>query len=781
MKKIWMLATANIRKAKGQAVSLLLFVVIAATFLNIGLMLYIDYGKSFDNRFEELNAPHTVILQSESITTKEQEAYLKQYPRVTEVERQYVVAANGDYFMNGDKASGVILFANAEQPQKMNPPLLVGESLPLTDNAIYVPYMIKTTGGYQLGDKYQLNLAGVELHFTIAGFTEEMPFGALMNNLYRFYVSAQRYADLEARFPEYHCVLQSVRLEESGLGAQLHLDYEKRFFYSQASAGTDTALIYFLNFDSIKSARIFIPSIIAMLIAAFALILLAVSLIVIRFRILNNIEEEMKDIGALKAIGYQSSQIIGSIVLQFAGTALLGGLLGMAASRLLAPLFATLLESQSAFIWHPGFNAALSAVAMCLLLGTVLLVAFSVARRIRKLPPLEALRSGLATHNFRKNRIQLEKAPAPLPLALALKQLFQNKKQSAMIAVIIAVVSFASVSGLSVYYNVGVETEAFIAVIAGEKPDVGLMLKTPDNDYVASLYSRPEVRKAFGYQNTSVLMNGYSVSSFVSKDFSLLEGSLLQVGRYPVHDNEVAINGLIGETLGLQIGDWVTIQQGSLQKEYLITGLIQLMENGGTNILMTYDGMRCIQPDFQFVQIYVYLHEGENAADFIRRLKADEGDIFSMTVDMQELVDAQFSSYGTIFAALAFGILAVTVLVVILVLYMVIKTMILRRKRDIGIQKALGFTTLQLMNQIALGFAPIALIGVLLGGLAGHFGFNPIFAALTHSAGIMKTDLPSPVSWTIATCIALAMLAYLISMLIAWRIRKISPYALVSE
>ena len=781
MGKIWMLTIANIRKAKGQAVSLLLFVMIASTFLSIGLMLHIDYGKSFDNRFEELNAPHTVILQSENITEKEQEKYLEQYPQVTQVEKQEIIATYGDYFMNGARTAGVIVFANAEKPQEMNPLRLVGESQPLTDSAIYVPYLMKTAGGYQLGDKYQLNLAEEELQFTIAGFTEEMSFGALMNTLYRFYVNEQYYAKLRVQFPDYHCILQSVRLEESNLGTQLHLDYEKNFFYSQVSVEQDSVFAYFLNFDSIKMARIFIPTIIAMLIAAFALILLAVSLIIIRFRIINNIEEGITGIGALKAIGYQSSQIISSIVLQFAGTALLGSLLGIVISRLIAPLFGTLLETQSAFIWRSGFNVLLSAMVVCILLGTVLLVAFSVAVRIRKLSPLVALRSGLATHSFHKNRVQLEKTYSPLTLALALKQFLHNKKQSVMITFIIVVVSFASVLGLTTYYNIGVKTDDFIAVVVGEKADVGFMLKIPDNEYVKSLNSRSDVRKAFGYQDALVLMDGYSVSAFIAKDFSLLEGELIQKGRYPVHDNEVAVNGLVAETVGLQIGDWVTVQKGSNKKEYLITGLIQLMQNNGINILMTYDGLRCIQMDFQFSQIYVYLHEGENSGDFIRRLKVDEGDIFSMALDSQEQIDAQFNSFGSIFAALAFGILTVTVLVVFLVLYMVIKTLILRKKRDIGIQKALGFTTPQLMNQIALGFAPIAFIGVLLGGLAGHFGFNPIFTAILRSAGIMKTELSTPVGWTIVTCIALVMLTYLISILIAWRIRKITPYTLVSE
>ena len=47
--------------------------------------------------------------------------------------------------------------------------------------------------------------------------------------------------------------------------------------------------------------------------------------------------------------------------------------------------------------------------------------------------------------------------------------------------------------------------------------------------------------------------------------------------------------------------------------------------------------------------------------------------------------------------------------------------------------------------------------------------------------GIVQVSLPVPLDQTIVTCAALTVLAYLVSMAIAWRIRKISAYTLVSE
>lgn len=780
MKKIIMLTAANIYKSKGQAVSLLIFVLIAVMFLNIGLVLYIDYGKSFDSRGEELNSPHTVIVQSAGFTTDEQLTYLEQYPGVTEVGKQDVIAGFGDYYLSGGKTNAGLIFAAVNEEQSMNPLSLIGDSRSLDENSIYVPYLMKAAGGYELGDDYKIIFAGKELHFIIAGFTEDIMFGASMLNDYRFYIHERMYARLSQDFTDHHCHLLTVRMTESGLGLQAEMDYIKEFYYSD---GYDDLFKITFSFDIAKEARTFIPTLMALLVVGFAMILLVVSLIVIRFGIINNIEESMINIGVLKAMGYKSKQIVFSILFQYGSISVAGGFFGVAASQLLLPVLARILESQSALIWNPNFNGILAAAALCFVLGTVLLVTFIATRRIKKLHPLNALRGGVGTHSFKKNHIPLDKSGGPLSFLLAMKQLMHSKKQVFMITIIIAIVTFASVTTLSLYYNTGVEKDAFASALLGEMPDAAFIVMIPSDtkDVMERLSERQEVRKVFYYQNTSQLVDEIDVMSTVSNDFSQLEGNMLYDGRYPKHFNEIAIGNNLSKAAGKKIGETITVTQNGNSKEFLITGINQSFNNGGMTVLMTYDGLLSLQSDFVLNQIYVYLNNGTEAKDFIKSVIAAEGNIFRTTVDTKEIIESQFGSFGSIFAAIAAAIFAMTVLVVVLVLYMIIKTMILRRKREFGIQKAVGFTTLQLMNQIALHYTPIIFSGVVLGGIAGFFSLNPLFAALTSSAGIIKVNMPSPLGWTIIVCLVLIMLAYTVSMLIAWRIRKISAYSLISE
>lgn len=783
MAKIIKLAQANIRKSKGQAVSLLVFVLIAVFLLNIGLVLFLKTGEFFDEKVEILNAPHTVIIQSEAITTDEQKTYLENYSGSTDVEVQNVLATQGDYYLNGSKSTGILIFAKGSDAQKMNPPSLIGDSLPLDTGSIYVPYLMKVAGGYELGDTYKFILEGKKVEYKIAGFTEEMMFGAMMNSLYRYYLPDDAYNQLQKDVPSLSCTLQSVRLEDSDNGMYLEVDYTKEFFSSNDAEGQESSFLFILAIDNAKVARSTIPTIMAIIIVSFALILLVVCIIVIRFRIISSIEEGVKNIGVLKATGYTSTQIVSSIVLQFVSIAAAGGIIGLLLAQVLMPTIARLIESQSALVWNPGFNLDLVALSFILIIAVVFITSLIVAGRVKKLTPLIALKGGESAKKVKRNRLPLETAAGPLSLVLSIKQLLRNKKQAFMVTVIVALVTFTSVASMSIYYNIGVDPDEFIGLIAGELPDAGLLLK--DNKKTAQVISNldenPDVRKSFEYQNTMLLVGDINVTTFVTHDFSQLEGNMLVEGSYPKSSDEVAIGGNVSKLVEKKIGDKILITSNGKEREYVVSGIIQMVNGGGINMIITDAGVKEIQENYLSNQIYIYLNEGVDAATFLSAVEKSEGDIFSSTVNLREIADAQFGSYGDIFGMLTVVILIVTMLVILLVLYMIIRTSILRRKKEFGIQKALGFTNVQLMNQISLGFTPMIIVGVVAGGLLGYLGFNPMFVALTSGMGILKAELISPMLWTMITCAGIVILSYLISLLISMRIRRISPYSLITE
>ena len=71
--------------------------------------------------------------------------------------------------------------------------------------------------------------------------------------------------------------------------------------------------------------------------------------------------------------------------------------------------------------------------------------------------------------------------------------------------------------------------------------------------------------------------------------------------------------------------------------------------------------------------------------------------------------------------AIMLMVLIITVIVVVMILYLVIKTMIIKRKKEFGVMKAIGYSTIQLMNQISISFLPVIITGVAIGGVLRVF------------------------------------------------------------
>ena len=783
MRQILPIIRANLRKGKGQAFSLLAFVLIAALLMNLGLLMMLGYGNYFEQRAEALHTPHFVMMEEERLFSQSQLDYMNNHPNVTGVEHESAISFRANVTYGSGKTPSIFIFLDASKTRAMNDLTLIEGTAPAAENEICLPYTFKTGGEYQLQDSFSLDAGNRYLSYTVCGFTEEIMFGSSNNQTYQVYVSHTGYTALSDKMPDSGSMILRARLLDPADSDAFLYDCIKQFFYTTSVDLADTAFIQALSWNTVKMVRTMMSDITSIILTVFAVLIILISLLVIRFRIRNSIEEGMTNTGALKATGYTGRQLLWAIVLQFSGIALVGVVAGVAVSYAVLPLVSQILELQTALQWQQGFDLLCSALTFVSILLAVSFVTWLTAHRIQSLQPLTALRQGLSTHSFKKNHLSLDRSRGALALLLAIKSALQTKGQMVMIFIIVMVVSFAATAGLSIYVNLGLQPESFAKVLGGEIPDAILVVADPDDmdDLKQLITDGAKTRKTFFYQDVTVMINDMQITTTAVEDFDLLEGSMLYEGRYPKHDNEICVSGALAAQESFSINDILKVTVGGRTAEYLVVGLIQTVNNGGLFSMMTIDGYLRVQPDYQPNTLCVYLTDNSATGEFISSINAQFSGKLASTINIKELTDAQLGMYGDIFFVIAIVLVVVTILVIILVLYLMLKTVILRQRRQLGIQKAMGFTTLQLMNQFALYYIPVIALGVAGGGLLGIFGFNSLFVALSRSMGIMTASLPPSVGGTILLCVVMILLAYLFAMLISWRIRKISAYALITE
>ena len=133
-------------------------------------------------------------------------------------------------------------------------------------------------------------------------------------------------------------------------------------------------------------------NLLVVILAAFAVIVLLVSLLLCRERIQNRIEAEMTDMGVLKALGYTGNGIIAAMMLPYGIVGILTVMFGIGISYILLPVLVSVIQLQAGFWLTIGFDAIGALIVVVLLLGMVFFFTYFAARKIKKLQPIWAIR-----------------------------------------------------------------------------------------------------------------------------------------------------------------------------------------------------------------------------------------------------------------------------------------------------------------------------------------------------------------------------------------------------
>jgi len=792
--KLWMHAIANIRKTKSSSSTLVIMFVIAALLLNAGLLVVINYGSFFNNLKEELKPSDVYYAIPDKIYTSEVKTYIDENEHVKQSQTNEGIVLDSNIMSQGKEKSFPIMFSNMDEKREISKWKFVGDHLPAEDMSVYIPDIFKAVSGYQLNDKIELKYTVEEtkevktLTFTVKGYTEDIYFSSTDTGYISFYLPEETYQKVKSILnkPEYLTHLVFVNLDdvknvtaiESGIREILNLNS------SSLMAADPSTMLVVIDLELIQLARCMMATMISAMMVMFALIIVIVCLLVVRFRIVNSIEEDIMKIGSLKSIGYTSRQIILSVILQFSLIASLGSLIGIALSYPALPAVSAVFEQQSGLKWEQGFDGGISGATFIILLLIIILVAFLAAHRISKLSPIHALRGETTARKYNRNYLPLEKANSNLPLALAFKSVLQSMKQNVMIIVILIAVTFSGVFGVIMYYNTTVDTKAF-AEVPGMEICNAIAVLNPEMDQtetVKAIESMDNVWKVQYLEEVKVKVDGSEVAAYVMDDYNRKETKLVYEGRYPENTNEITLAGILAERLNKTIGDTVTVSYGENEEQFKVVGLSNGSQMGGLNTsILSKDYVR-LNPSFKHQALYIYLDKGTDATKFVVELESKfDKSILLTAIDFDKEMAEGMAAYQNVVAAMGLAMLVITLLVVTLVLYFVISSSVIRKKRELGIQKAIGFTTYQLMNQLSISFTIPIIIGVVIGTLLGAFYTNPMMSISMKSMGVMKAGFIVNPYWVIIFGVATIVFSYLLSMLITWRIRKISAYALVTE
>lgn len=697
---------------------LLLFVILSAMFAASSVNNIITVSNGLDYYFEKAGMGDYFIIATEPNGEGTLAKTLDRESSVTDYRRENTVMCMADNFTkNGNKLAdfSALALALSIDGAKLN---YFDKDNNIIDfvapGEVYMSGPIVKRSGLKVGDTFEFKIGETKLTLTYAGAAKDAFLGSEMMGNPRI-------------------------LMNNG-------DFEK--LLTDGTASSMIAGVYYINTTDISAVEAVVSEggikfdgslrtvrmtyVMNMMVAGMLLVvsvcLIIVSFVVLRFTIGFTVAEEFREIGVMKAVGIKNNSIRRLYLAKYLGIAIAGAVIGYFGS---VPFGNMLLSSVNENMVLGNENSFIIGILCCIaVVGIILLFCWWSTGRIKKLSPIDAVRSGQTGERFRrKSVINLGKSKLGTTGFLSFNDVLSSPKQYCIITAVFAIcillvtvlanvantldserlLFLFGVTKSDAYYST---SAPIMGVIGGTKTLDEALSETentlaengmPAKVHFEGLYPIPVV-----YGGTKITVGFQQCKSTKASDYTYTEGSA------PRYENEIALTYPVAEKLGAGIGDSVTLDIDGEEREYIITALFQsFMALGEAGRLhesvsiadTSMSGGMALQIDFD---------DQPNDKEIERRIEKLK-EIFDAENNIYNARDYARDSTGAadIISGVKNLVLLISLIIIIMISVLMERSFITKEKAEIALMKAVGFKSRSIIAQHTARFAIISIISAL--------------------------------------------------------------------
>lgn len=784
--KLLLIAKNNMKKAKASTITLVLLVAIATILLYVGTNVLSQIGTFIDDKNNELNGAHEIVIASRDSSDDIQSIY-EGIDDFSYMEQEDAIMYGASEFQNLDrkekKYAMPSIVLNYDTKRTISKVEIIDKSEEEYENGMIVPYIMKVANGYHTGDTLRFFVDDKSVEFIIAGFYEDVMFSNPTNlSIYKLFVYDEQFSKLQSDLGGTNCSVSVAILKN----IENATDFEDTLIAKIKTDMKDISQVYMTsNYLTLKIGTSVFILIIMSVLVAFSGIILLISLIVIRFSTTTHIENSIKNIGAMEACGYTPRQLIAAILLEYGITATFGVVLGILLALGVTPFITQIVSASIGLRWNSKPSMMAIGISFVIIMLLVLAISYISAAKIKKITPLIALRSGIDTHNFKKNRIPLDKTKLNVHVAISAKEFIYNKRQNMVAGIIIMLLSMVCVFAMCMYYNFVIDSSGMMNLVGIENAQIELKIPNDTTRIYEEVKKMPEVKKTIMLEGLDTLIkyNGKESNPHfqITQDYSILQIKTCVEGRMPEHDNEISMTKLVLDEIGAKIGDTVEIAYNNSSKEYLVVGITQHISYLGRGAEITTAGMQRLVDDYESKTAMIYLNDNEDTSAFITKLNDAYEDQGIQINNNKEMLDKMMESFSGAIKVISIGCIIVTVVVIVFIMFLIIRARVLKERMRMGVSKALGYTSNQLIGHILISQIPVILFSSIIGAITSLYATNPIMALSLASNGILHCSFYVDMKYVILTPIGISLIGFVTVILVAGGIRKISSSTMFEQ
>lgn len=772
----------NLKRRKSYSIIICILIFLAGLILTVTTSTMKNSVNAFDKAYSNMQGPHLLYWFYTDSYQKEFQEWFEQQESVESVRIRESSFYNGaqlqkdNTLLKSTYDISVLEFNPSDKLRVIDSQYKPEEAL--KQGEIYLPYIYKSSFTVDVGDTIDFVFGNQKISFKVVGFVEELIAGGELDEAKFIYISKPDFTKFIKLGGDNVEKLLQMRVRLTTNDESVCYQLSKKFIKDY---GSEVELVK--NCSEIKNNLLILPNIALAVMITFAIMLCIITITIMRYAIFATIEADYTNIGILKAIGFTPFMVQISITGHYVLLTLISGSLSLLAGIFVTPILGQIILKSSG-LFFDGFlsfkEGILTLMSLILIIG---LFSFRTARLTKKISPIRAITNGLAPVHF-SSRINLpldRMKLLPFNCCMTLKQLLTKTKRYISFIFITAILAYA------LNFSFGLvdtfRSEKALGILGADFSDIELDTSTKKEAeiLISKIKSDYEVEWYYFENSEQLEVDGEKTVINVREDFNASGALHTLEGHFPKHDNEVAITSLLERRYHKHIGDYLTIKDANSNlHEFIITGIYQTVDQGGSVIMMHESGMKALDSAYEMNEVYIKLTSYDNLDQVIMQMQKKYTGYEEISNERKDQVE-DINTVQDVFLAISMLVFALNVIIISIITFLMMKITIYGETRELGIYKALGFSSSRLRFQLALRFALITLFGGVIGVALQIITGSKLFLYALHFAGISCFSIENKFLNAFLPIIMITVLTLLSSYLSSKNTKVVSAYKLINE
>lgn len=779
------LLRANIKRKKGTFFGIVILMIIVSMLLITLISVKKNVKKSIDDAFAEADAGDVDLNIDSTNMTPELLASVKAHPLVERVETCPAILMQKHFIGDQEEnQSWLIVAQNRVVTKQFEDDFsdYKDHVEPVSDDGIYLTQGIATNTGCEVGDKIRFITRGGEYTFTIEGFVVEPVCGSSMIGWKTVYISPSAFERLKA---------DVEKVGESDIIGNVDIVY----LYKKADCGLsdgefarrinkDTGIQNFAYASStqsqMKNYTSLFSEIICSIMIVFAVILAGVVVIIMAHNISVTIDMSYTELGILKAQGFTRTRIRILYAIQYILAQIVGAVIGTILSIPMIAKFGGIFQPITAIRAENRVDLISGMLILLVILLISFLIVLLATRKIGKVSPVKAL-TGERRDVYFESLLTAPVTGKGLSLSLAYRQFSSNKRRYIVAILICALLMFfmltVNLMGSCMKSKKAMEAMGTILCEVEARPKEGRFSEEEIEELTSTVKENCDVDRIFFVTNQYVTLNDATLMVNIYRDPSLIEP---RSGRAPLYDNEIVITDIVAEEYGLSVGDKVEVAAKNKHSEYIVSGIYNCMNDTGMVFAMGEPAAKKI--GFKgFLWFGAGLKDPKEATKMGEILEKKFGDTMNIYASENAMDAADIKSINTAVEAMRYLIYVFSVIFALVVVSMICSKIFTQERRDLGIYKAVGFTSGKLRLLFAVRFLIVGIIGSAIGCALSFIFSSRALKVVLRNVGVTNFISNYSADTIVIPVILLLISFFLFAYIVSRKVKKVEIRELVIE